>query len=62
MNNTSYKQGSRALLELAELTVSAKQVERVTDRIGAERCAERDAEVKSYQASPLVEAKVCQPT
>jgi hypothetical protein len=57
VNNPSYKQGSRALLELAELTVSAKQVERVTDRIGAERCTERDAEVKSYQASPLAERK-----
>jgi hypothetical protein len=52
VNNPSYRQGSRALLELAELAVSAKQVERVTDRIGAERCAERDAEVKRYQALP----------
>jgi hypothetical protein len=57
VNNPSYKQGGRALRELAELTVSAKQVERVTDRIGAERCAERDAEVKNYQALPLVERK-----
>jgi hypothetical protein len=57
VSNTSYEQGSRALLELAELTVSAKQVERVTDRIGMERCAERDAEVKAYQELPLVERK-----
>lgn len=57
VNNPSYQQGSRDLRELAELTVSAKQMERVTDRIGVERCAERDAEVKAYQALPLVKRK-----
>jgi hypothetical protein len=57
VSNTSYQQGSRDLLELAELTVTVKQVERVTDRIGAERCAERDADVKAYQALPLAERK-----
>jgi hypothetical protein len=57
VTNTSYEQASRDLLELAELMVSAKQVERVTDRIGVERCGERDAEVKAYQALPLVERK-----
>jgi len=57
VTNPSYQQASRDLAELAELTVSAKQVERVTDRIGAERCAERDADVKAYQALPLVERK-----
>jgi len=56
-SNPSYELASRDLLELTELTVSAKQVERVTDRIGAERCAERDADVKAYQALPLVERK-----
>jgi hypothetical protein len=57
VSNSSYQQASRDLAELAELSVSAKQVERVTDRIGVERCAERDAEVKAYQALPLVERK-----
>jgi hypothetical protein len=50
----SFTEGSALLAELAELPVSAKQVERVTRRIGAERVAERDAEVAAYQALPLV--------
>jgi hypothetical protein len=40
---------------LAELSVSAKQVERVARRIGTERVAERDAAVRAYQALPLVQ-------
>ncbi len=56
-SNPSYQHASRDLEELAELKVSAKQVERVVDRIGAERCAERDAEVQAYQALPLAERK-----
>lgn len=51
----SFAEGSALLEHLAELPVSAKQVERVTRRIGAERVAERDAEVAAYQALPLVE-------
>ena len=57
VTSTSYEQGSRDLLKLAELTVSAKQVERVTDDIGVERCEERDAEVKAYQEMTLVDRK-----
>jgi hypothetical protein len=37
--------------------VNAKQVERVTRRIGLERCAERDAAVDSYLNLPLTERK-----
>ena len=51
----SFAEGSELLERLADLAVSAKQVERVTRRIGAERVAERDAEVAAYQAWPLVE-------
>jgi hypothetical protein len=43
------------LERLADVTVSAKQVERVTRRIGTERVAERDAQVAAYRALPLVE-------
>ena len=39
---------------MAELPVPEKQVERVTERIGAERVAERQAEVAAFQALPLV--------
>jgi len=51
----SFAEGSELLQQLADLPVSAKQVERVTRRIGAERVAERDAQVAAYQALPLVE-------
>ena len=51
----SFAEGSELLERLAEVPVSAKQVERVTRRIGGERVAERDAEVTAYQALPLVE-------
>jgi hypothetical protein len=51
----SFAEGSELLDRLADLAVSAKQVERVTRRIGAERVAERDAEVAAYQALPLAE-------
>src|SRR5207244_1937435 len=35
--------------------VDPKQVERVTERIGAERVGERDAQAAAFQALPLVE-------
>lgn len=39
------------------MEVDPKQVERVTERIGAERCAQRDAEVEKYMGLPLVQRK-----
>jgi hypothetical protein len=51
----SFAEGRELLERLADVSVSAKQVERVTRRIGAERVAERDAAVAAYQALPLVE-------
>jgi len=51
----SFAEGSELLDRLADLAVSAKQVERVTRRIGRERVAERDAQVTAYQALPLAE-------
>jgi hypothetical protein len=57
VNNTSFAQGSQDLSKLAEVDVSAKQVERVCQRIGAERVAERDEAVAAYQELPLPERK-----
>jgi hypothetical protein len=51
----SFAEGSELLGRLAALAVSAKQVERVARRIGAERVAERDAAAAASQALPLVE-------
>jgi hypothetical protein len=45
------------LWHLAELAVPTKQVERLTQRIGDERCAERDAAVRDYLQLPLPERK-----
>jgi len=45
------------LRHLADLSIATKQVERLTQRIGAERCLERNAEVRSYGRLPLVERK-----
>jgi hypothetical protein len=39
------------------LRVGAKQVERLCQRIGQERCDERDDQVTAYQALPLVQRK-----
>jgi hypothetical protein len=53
----SFELGSKDLAVLAEVEVSAKQVERVTKRIGLERQGERDENVRAYQALPLVQRK-----
>jgi hypothetical protein len=51
----SFAEGSELLERLGDLTVSAKQVERLARRIGAERVAERDAAEAAHQALPLAE-------
>ena len=57
VSNSSFELGSQDLLKLAEITVSPKQVERVTKRIGQERVGERAQAVQGYRAKPLVERK-----
>ena len=51
----SFAEASELLERLADLSVSAKQVERLARRIGQERVAERQAEVAAFQAMPLAE-------
>ena len=46
---------AQPLQRLADLRVGAKQVERLTEGIGAERVAQRDAAVAAFEALPLVE-------
>jgi hypothetical protein len=55
--NPSFAQGSEDLRDYLNLAVDPKQVERVTERIGAARCAERDADVARYVSLPLAERK-----
>jgi len=57
VNNTSFQQGQAALAELMGLEITAKQVERITERIGRERCAERDAAAVKYLKLPLTQRK-----
>jgi len=57
VTNPSFVQASEGLAKIGGLAVSPKQVERVTKRIGQERCTERDEAVAAYQALPLVERK-----
>jgi hypothetical protein len=49
------------LERLADLTVGAKQVERLTETIGDDRVAERDAATAAFAALPLVEKFVAPP-
>jgi hypothetical protein len=57
VNNSSFEQGSQDMSKLAEVDVSAKQVERVCQRIGVERVVQRNEEVATYQALPLSQRK-----
>src|SRR3972149_812351 len=42
-NEPSFERASGALAVLAEFSISAKHVQRITERLGAERAAQRDA-------------------
>ena len=56
VTHLSFAQASENLLTVGgDVVVSAKQVERVTQGIGLERCVERDDAVACYQALPLVQ-------
>ena len=57
VSNSSFEQGSEDMTRLAEVHVPTKQVERICQRIGDERVAERDEAVAAYQALPLAERK-----
>jgi hypothetical protein len=57
----SYDKASRNLLDLAELEVSPKQVQRVAIRIGNERLAEQAQQLQQYQDATLPEQRHGQP-
>ncbi len=54
-NDPAFKRASEDLLVLAEVKVSAKQVERLTEQIGQERLAERDNDTQAWLARPLAQ-------
>lgn len=49
----SFAEAAELMRHLAETPASAKQVERLTRRVGEERVAERDAAVAAFEALPL---------
>ena len=51
----SFAEASVTLERLAGLPVDAKQVERLTESIGRERLAQRNAATAAFQALPLVQ-------
>jgi hypothetical protein len=61
IHQPSFERASQALLHLADLHIPTKQVERLTQKIGTERGAERDAAVRAYAALPLTQRKALPP-
>jgi hypothetical protein len=51
----SFAQADEMLEQLAELSIGAKQVERLTQTIGTERVAERDRATAAFAGLPLLE-------
>jgi hypothetical protein len=54
-NNPGFTRASQDLWVMAEVRIDPKQVERLTERIGQERQAERDTGVAAYLARPLAQ-------
>jgi hypothetical protein len=52
---TSFQSAGESLAETAEVQLTTKRVERLTERIGAERVRERDRETKRWEQLPLVQ-------
>jgi hypothetical protein len=52
-NEGSFEQASRALTVLAELSISGKHVQRITERLGRQRQQQRDTEVSVLKAGRL---------
>ncbi|MBU0616703.1 MAG: hypothetical protein KKI02_03200 [Planctomycetes bacterium] len=55
-NEGSFGQASEALKRLAELPISAKHVQRITERLGRERAARRDRDVELMKAGKFAPA------
>lgn len=52
-NAPSFEQAAETLKQLAEFDISAKHVQRITERLGAERQRERDREVEAFRCREL---------
>ena len=52
-NEGSFEQASKALMVLAELSISGKHVQRITERLGRQRREQRDTEVSGLRTGRL---------
>jgi hypothetical protein len=55
-NEESFQKAAESLRRLAELPISDKHVERITERLGRERADQRDAQVEQMKAGKLLPA------
>jgi hypothetical protein len=55
-NEGSFQQAAEALRRLAEFSISDRHVERITERLGQERAAQRDSQVEQMKADTLAPA------
>ena len=60
-NEGSFQQASEALARLAEFSISAKHVQRITERLGRERVGERDRDVERMKAGRLTPTHIQPP-
>ena len=58
---SSFPEAHKASEELLEKVLGIKRIERLTERIGAERVAQRDAETEAFEALPLAEKLAAPP-
>jgi hypothetical protein len=58
----SYEEASDQLLELAEISMGAKRIGRLNQRIGNERIDEREQRLKDYQELPLPQRRLVPPS
>lgn len=58
---SSFPQAHKASEQLLEQVLGIKRIERLTERIGSERVAQRDAQTAAFEALPLME-KVAAPS
>jgi len=60
-NEVSFQQAAESLGRLAELPISDRHVERITERLGRERAAQRDSQVEQMKTDKLTSAHAQRP-
>ncbi|MBI3464884.1 MAG: hypothetical protein HY000_17785 [Planctomycetes bacterium] len=58
---TSFESAANSVCETLEISLTTKRVERLTERVGGERVAERDLSIAEWQALPLMQKLAAPP-